>query len=264
MLIDTHSHLHFHKSFPDYQEVLERAELAGVSRQILIGCDLHDSLKACELAGKYAQLNWVMGIHPHEANQINSENLRTMRDILTGKGEFSGLAKLPVAIGEIGLDYYRNLQPVEDQQRGFRQLLELAKEFGLPVVIHMRDAFEDGARIMEESGIKNAVLHCFSGSMKEADWAWARGFMVSFTGVVTYPKNTALMEVARMAPPDKYMLETDCPFLAPQVHRGKRCEPAFVRDIAVHVAELRGETLEKVARETTANGERFFSLSSLS
>jgi len=260
MLIDTHSHLHFHKSFPDYQEVLERAREAGVTRQILIGCEMSDSLRACQFAQQHDQLNWVIGIHPHEANQVTEENLKIIRQVLGRTGEFSDLKKLPVAVGEIGLDYFRNIQSPDKQREGFRKLLEIAMEFDLPVVIHIREAFDDARKILEESTVKKAVLHCFSGGMEQADWAWERGFLTSFTGSVTYPKNTVLMEVAKKAPAEMYMLETDCPYLPPQIHRGKRNEPAYVLDIAKHVAELRGISLESVAAETTGNAEKFFYL----
>lgn len=260
MLIDSHSHLHFHKSFPDYEEVLQRAKEAGVSRQVLIGCEMSDSLRACQFAQQHEELSWVIGIHPHEINQVTPENLKIIRDVLGRGGEYSDLKKLPVAVGEIGLDYYRNIQSPELQREGFRELLKVALDFDLPVVIHMRDAFEDCRKIMEEMKVKKAVLHCFSGGLEQADWAWERGYLTSFTGSVTYPKNTVLMEVAKKAPDDLYMLETDCPFLAPQNHRGKRNEPAFVLDIARHVAMLRGHSLEQVAKHTTVNAERFFGI----
>ncbi len=260
MLIDSHSHLHFHKSFPDYPEVLERAREAGVTRQVLIGCEMSDSLRACEFAQKHEELSWVIGIHPHEANQINNDNLRIIRQVLTRTGEYSGLKKLPVAIGEIGLDYYRNIQTPELQREGFRRLLELAGEFDLPVVIHIREAFEDSRKILEEMNVKKAVLHCFSGSLEQADWAWERGFLTSFTATVTYPKNTVLMDIVRRVPQSLYMLETDCPFLPPQTHRGQRNEPAYVKEIALQVAQLRGQSVEQVAEETTANAVKFFRL----
>ena len=130
----------------------------------------------------------------------------------------------------------------------------------MPVVAHIRDAFEDASRVILESGIKKLVLHCFTGGPEQADWAWSKGFLTSFTGIVTYPKNTVLMEVVKKAPDDLFMLETDCPYLPPQSHRGKRNEPAFVKEIADHVAELRGVSVEEVARITTNNALRFFAI----
>lgn len=259
-LIDTHSHLHFVKEFPDRDEVLLRAEAAGVGKQVLVGTEMSDSVEA----GKFVQardgLVWTVGVHPHEANQVTPGNLARLRDMLTGKGEFAEWKKLPVAIGEIGLDYFRNLQPVEVQKKAFQEQLELALELDLPVVIHIRDAYPDAMEILEESGNKKVVMHCFSGGMKEAEWAWERGFMTSFSGVVTYPKNLELQEVVRRAPAELFVVETDCPFLAPQVFRGKRNEPAFVAETAKFIAQLRGESLEVVAAQTTSNAEKFFGI----
>lgn len=260
MLIDSHSHLHFHKDFPDWKEVIERAEAAGVTRQVLIGCEMRDSERAANFVQDKPSLDWVLGIHPHESQDITADNLRRMREMIRREGEFAVLEKRPVGVGEIGLDYFRSPHSPDVQQQGFREQLEIALEFDLPVVVHVRDAFEDAAKILRDSGVKRAVLHCFSGGPEQADWAWSHGFLTSFTGIVTYPKNTVLMDIVRRAPSNLYMLETDCPYLAPQVHRGKRNEPAFVRDIAEHVAELRGETLETVAAQTTANAIRFFDL----
>jgi TatD DNase family protein len=260
MLIDSHSHLHFHKDFPDWQEVLQRAEAAGVTRQVLIGCEMRDSERAANFVQDKPGLDWVAGIHPHESHEITEENLRRLGEMIRLEGEFAAWAKRPVAVGEIGLDYFRSPHAPAIQQSGFRRQLELALDSALPVVVHIRDAFEDAAAILRESGVKRVVLHCFSGGLEQADWAWSHGFLTSFTGIVTYPKNTVLMDVVRRAPSHLYMLETDCPFLAPQVHRGRRNEPAYVREIAEHVARLRSESLETVAAQTTANARAFFGL----
>lgn len=259
-LIDSHSHLHFHKSFPDFDEVIERAVLCGVTKQVLIGCEMKDSMRACEFAQDKDSVNWTIGVHPHDSNEVTDENLNKIREILSGSGNYASLKKGPVAVGEIGLDYCRNFHPPEVQKAAFEKQLMLAIEFSLPVVIHVRDAFDDIKDIIEGSGVKRLVFHCFSEGLEQAEWAWNRGFLTSFTGSVTYPKNTSLMDVVKNVPANMYMLETDCPFLPPQVHRGKRNEPAFVRDIAEHVAELRGESLEKVAADTTSNAEIFFNI----
>lgn len=259
-LIDSHSHLHFHKSFPDFDEVIERATLCGVTKQVLIGCEMKDSMRACEFVQDKTFLNWTIGVHPHDSNEITDENLKKIRGILAREGEYASIEKGPVAVGEIGLDYYRNFHSPEVQKKAFEKQLQLAMEFGLPVVIHVRDAFDDIRSIIDGSGVKKLVFHCFSEGLVQAEWAWNRGFLTSFTGSVTYPKNTVLMDVVKNVPANMYMLETDCPFLPPQVHRGKRNEPAFVRDIAEHVAELRGETLDKVAMDTTSNAEKFFEI----
>lgn len=253
--IDTHSHIHFLKSFPDAEEVLARAAAAGVTKQVLVGCNMEDSWAAAKFVSGRENLAWTIGIHPHDANQATADNLNKIRAVLSGEED---LGKLPVAVGEIGLDYFRNLQPQDVQQKAFADLLQLALEFDLPVVVHIRDAYEDAFKILAEAGNKKVILHCFSGGMKEADLAWSRGYITSFSGVVTYPKNTELQEVARQAPERLLVLETDCPYLSPQVHRGERNEPAYVIDTAKFVAELRGIELEKIAEITSANAERAF------
>jgi len=255
--IDTHSHIHFVKSFADQAEVLQRAEAVGVVKQVLVGCNMEDSWAAAEFVRDKGNLAWTIGIHPHDANEATEDNLNKIRAVLSGK---ENLGKMPVAVGEIGLDYFRNLQPVDVQQKAFAELLKIAVEFDLPVVVHIRDAYEDAFRILEEVGNKKVILHCFSGGMKDAELAWSRVYVTSFSGVVTYPKNTELQEVARVAPENLFVLETDCPFLAPQVHRGQRNEPAYVVDTAKFVAELRGQSLEKIAEITTRNSENLFKL----
>ncbi len=257
-LIDTHSHIHFRKEFPDFQAVLERAEAAGVSQQVLVGCDMNDSMAAYQMASGLDNLAWTIGIHPHEADQCTAENMAKIRDILSGEGR--NIKKLPVAIGEIGLDYFRNLQPHDLQKKAFLQLLDLAKEFDLPVVVHIRDAYEDALEILDDAGNKKVILHCFSGGMKEADLAWSRGYITSFSGVVTYPKNTELQEVARRAPENLLVVETDCPYLAPQVHRGQRNEPAFVLETAKFITELKSLSLERLAEITTENAKLMFGI----
>ncbi len=255
-VIDTHSHIHFLKEFPDVEEVILRAENAGVSKQVLVGCNMDDSKLAHDFALRSANFAWTLGIHPHDANQANSLNLDIIRSICAG-GEY--VKKKPAAIGEIGLDYYRNLQPVDVQKKAFRDMLAIAMEFDLPVVVHIRDAYEDAFAILAESGIKKVVLHCFSGGVKEAELAWKRGYVTSFSGVVTYPKNVELQKCASIAPLDKFVVETDCPFLAPQAKRGQRNEPAFVVETLKFIAELRSANFDELTASTTANAENIFS-----
>lgn len=255
--IDTHSHIHFLKSFPDQEEVLKRAEEAGVGKQVLVGCNMEDSRDAAKFVGQRENLAWTIGIHPHDANQATEENLSTIRAVLSGEEKWG---KLPVAVGEIGLDYFRNLQPQKVQQKAFRDLLQIAREYDLPVVVHIRDAYEDAFTILEEVGNKKVILHCFSGGLKEADLAWSRGYITSFSGVVTYPKNTELQECARRAPDNLFVVETDCPYLAPQAYRGQRNEPAYVIETAKFIAELREVSAEAIAELTTANAEKTFGI----
>lgn len=254
-VIDTHSHIHFSKEFPDLIDIMERSIQAGVFKQVLVGCNLEDSKMAYELAKKNINLAWTIGIHPHDANLATRENLELIKDICSGK---NWTEKRPAAIGEIGLDYFRNLQPLDVQKRAFFELLQLSNQVGLPVVVHIRDAYADAFDILKESGVKKVILHCFSGGIKEAELAWSRGYITSFSGVVTYPKNLELQKCAEIAPSQQFVVETDCPFLAPQSKRGQRNEPAFVMDTLKFIADLRQDSFEKIAMETTDTAEKFF------
>lgn len=261
MLIDTHSHIHFSKEFPDQVDVLARAQASGVGKQVLVGCNIRDSREAYSFAKDKNDLVWTVGIHPHDVgNEFNQENIALMREVLAGSWNGEELVKMPVAVGEIGLDYFRNLSPVDIQKQSFAEMLGVAKEFDLPVVVHIRDAYEDAFQILADSGHTKIVLHCFSGGLKEADLAWSRGYITSFSGVVTYPKNLELQEVVKRAPNNLFMVETDCPFLAPQKFRGQRNEPAFVAETARFIAELRGVEPVLVAGLTTANAESLFNI----
>lgn len=261
MLIDTHSHIHFSKEFPDQIEVLGRAQSAGVDKQVLVGCNMTDSAQACAFSKDKPGLAWTIGIHPHDVGkEFNQENLALIREVLNGAWKGQELSKMPVAIGEIGLDYFRNLSPVDIQKQAFAEMLSLAKEFDMPVVVHIRDAYDDAFQILNDSGHSKIVLHCFSGGLKEADLAWSKGYITSFSGVVTYPKNLELQEVAKRAPENLFVVETDCPFLAPQKFRGQRNEPAFVAETARFIAELRGISFEQVSVLTTTNAEMFFKI----
>lgn len=261
MLIDTHSHIHFSKEFPDQIEVLARSRIAGVKKQVLVGCNMADSAQAYAFSKDKPELAWTIGIHPHDVGkEFNEENMATMREVLTGQWKGEAIVKMPVAVGEIGLDYFRNLSPVDIQKEAFAAMLGLAKEFDLPAVVHIRDAYDDAFKVLADTGHAKIVLHCFSGGLKEADLAWSKGYITSFSGVVTYPKNLELQEVAKRAPENLFVVETDCPFLAPQKFRGQRNEPAFVAETARFIAALRGIDQDMVDQLTTANAERLFKI----
>lgn len=223
MFIDIHAHLHVREFDNDRDEVIKRAQEAGVSKMINVGFDVEGNFQALALAKKYDFIWATMGIHPHLASEWNDQVAAKIFD--TAKKE-----ERIVALGEMGLDYYKNFQPKELQQKVFREQLKLARELGLPVIVHCRDAFEDAFKILSEEKIERVLLHCFTGTMEEAQEGWKRGYGTAFTGIITYPKATALREVVKMCPADKLFIETDCPYLAPQEHRGKRNEPAFIRE----------------------------------
>ncbi len=252
MLIDSHAHLEMKEFDADRREVIERAGLAGVDCIITVGTNAGLSRKALSIARQYKNIYATVGVHPHDAARAGEKTL----------DELKTLASDPkvVAYGEIGLDYFRNISPREKQIEMFTRQLELASELKLPVIIHDRDAHEQTLRLVKASSIRSGVFHCFSG-----DWTMARqcidlGFFISIPGVVTFDKSGVLRDVVRHAPLDSILLETDCPYLTPAPHRGKRNEPSFIVHTAKKVAEIRGQEWEEVAGAAAANTRKLFRL----
>jgi TatD DNase family protein len=252
MLIDTHAHLDFPEFASDLEAVLGRARTAGVQEIVTIGIDLTSSEKAVELAKIHPEVYATVGIHPHDAEALSEKQLKALET----------LAQAPrvVALGEVGLDYYRDRQPRPIQRQCLRQQMEIACKTGLPVVFHVREAHADFLSIATEyaAKLRGGVLHCFSGDWTVAERCLDLGFYLSIPGTVTFPKAQTQQEVVRRAPLDRLLVETDAPYLAPVPHRGKVNEPAFVRYTAAKVAELRGCSLEEVARQTTINAHKIF------
>jgi TatD DNase family protein len=246
-LFDTHAHLHFPEFAGDLGAVLERARAAGVRRMLTIGTDVEGSRAAVALAGREPDVWAAVGIHPHDAAAADEAALAEI-------GRLAGAPRV-VAVGEIGLDFFRNLSPPDAQARVFRDLLALARRLGKPVLIHCRDAHADVLRVLEEAavGAVGGIMHCFSGDVTVARRCLDLGLLISLAGPVTYPKVRALEEVARFVPGDRLVIETDCPFLPPQGYRGKRNEPAYLALTAARVAELRGEPLPPLAARLSAN-----------
>ena len=255
MFTDTHSHIHFTNEFPDIEAVLRRAMTAEVSKQIIVGCTPKDSIQALNFVKSNSGLQlWsTLGVHPHNADECTDVVLDRYRELAISESKI-------VALGELGLDYFRNLQPKNVQIKAFKAQLKLAKELDLAVVVHVRDAWDDALKILKEAGNKKVVLHCFTGDLDVAQECWSRGYYTSFSGVVTYPKNDYLRDVAAQVPENLYLIETDCPYLTPQVVRGKRNEPAFVVETAKELAKVKMMALEDVAAQTTANAVRIFGL----
>lgn len=252
LLIDTHCHLDYQDYDSDRDEVLARAKEHGVGYIICIGATLTGSENSAKIADRYDNVFAAVGGHPHDAKDFDAASLSRIRE----------LACMPkvVAIGEVGLDYYRNISPPEVQKVLFREFLRMAGELGKPVVIHSRQANEDMLAICDEMHLKKAMVHCFSGDKEFLGKCLDRGFYVSFTCNITYKKSDALRDVLAYVPADRLCLETDGPYLSPEGHRGKRNEPMFVRLLAEKVASLRGESLDAVASATTGNAVRFFNL----
>jgi TatD DNase family protein len=251
-LVDSHVHLDLAQFDEERDSVVSRAGEAGVVCLINPGRNFESSRRAIELAERYPQVYAAVGVHPHEAAKEGAG----------AEGRFRGLAAHPrvVAIGEIGLDFFRKLSPPETQERVFRRYLRLAKELNLPAILHCRDAFPEVCVIVgeESSEALRGVLHSFSGDESFAGRLLEAGFHISFSGQITYPKSDRLRSVAEMVPIERILIETDSPFLTPQPERGKRNEPAFVRYVAEELARIKGLSFEDVERITTRNVRGLF------
>jgi TatD DNase family protein len=263
MYVDSHAHLEGHRYDQDREQVIARAREAGVDIIVAIGNGDGPVNFDCgiELAEKYDFIYATIGIHPHEASLADQAALDRMEQ----------LAKRPkvIAWGEIGLDYYYDHSPRDVQQRAFVAQMELACATKLPIVIHCRpsdnseNAWDDCLRLIEERWAPSnlgGILHCFTGNAGQAKRALDMGFMVSFAGNITFPKAHQIRDAALEVPLDRMLIETDSPFLAPIPHRGKRNEPAFVKEVARQLGELRGLSAEDVGWQTSQNFRRFFSL----
>jgi TatD DNase family protein len=250
-LIDTHTHLHCDHFDGDRAEVLERAARAGVARLVEVGYDLPSSRAALALAEAHDAIFAVVGIQPNHAHEAPPDWREEVRKL--------SMHPKVVAIGEIGLDYYRNYAPPDVQQRFFVEQLALARERGLPVVIHSREAQDDTVRVLRQAahGL-TGIMHSFSGGRGYAEACLEVGFLLSFSGPVTFPKARDLHEVAQWVPLEALLVETDCPFLSPHPFRGKRNEPARVRLVVEQVAALRQMALEDVAAAVWGNAGRVF------
>lgn len=251
-LVDSHCHLDDSKFDEDREQVIERARAAGVARMLAIGTGNGppDLEVAVRQADRYPFVFATIGVHPHDASKAIPETFERLRE----------LARHPkvLAIGEIGLDYHYDFSPRDVQRSVFERQLELAAEAGVPIVIHTREAWDDTMAILRNQWRGGGVMHCFTGDVAQASEALEIGFHLSFGGVLTFPKAEAVREAAQIVPEDKLLLETDCPYLAPVPHRGKRNEPGFIVETARRLADVRGRTTGEIARITTANFERLF------
>lgn len=254
-LIDTHAHLDSHQYEGDRQEVIQRALRAGISHMITIGCDLASSRACVKLAEQYETLYAAIGVHPHDAATLDDAALAELEQL-------AGRCSKVVAIGETGLDYYRQHCPRDVQQEAFRRQIRLARNLGRPVIIHDRDAHEDVIAILQQENASECcgVLHCFSGDSAMAQKCLDLGFYLSFPATITYPKNDLLREVVKQLPTERLLIETDCPYLSPQPLRGKRNEPALLRHTAEEVARIKGLSVVDLSRITNLNAYRLFGI----
>lgn len=253
MTIDTHAHIDMDAYDSDRQEVIQRARESGVDYIVNIGCDVESAYRSVELAEQYEFIYATAGIHPHDVKSINGTTYDELRSLLAHPKV--------IALGETGLDFYKNYSPHDVQIAHFRKQIELAKELNKPLIIHSRDAKDDTLGILSEyykdPDGRAGIFHCFSGDQEMADRALAMGFYISFSGAVTFKNAEELREVAKTIPADRLFAETDCPYLTPVPMRGKRNEPAYVNHTANKLAEIRGVTTEDIERTTALN---FFEL----
>jgi len=253
VLIDSHAHIYYRDFVVDFDEMLQRAADAGVGAILVVGTDIESSRESVALAEKYPQLYASVGIHPHDAGRVTEACYDVIRTLALSSPKV-------VAIGEIGLDFYRDRSPRDQQEIVFRRLLRLAAELDKPVIMHDRDAHDRMLTILREESVRRGVLHCFSGDAAMAAEAISMGLYISIPGTVTYPSNEALRDVVRAVSIDRMLVETDCPYLTPLPHRGKRNEPSYVRLAAEKVAVVKGLTLDDVARITTKNVADLFAI----
>lgn len=253
MFIDSHCHLNYKGLVEQQQQAIERARLAGVQGMLCIATRSSEWDQVIAIAAGHDDIWASIGIHPHEAD--SHVEIDTSRLVAAASQDHV------VGIGETGLDYYYDKSDRGRQQESFRSHIAAARETGLPVIIHMREAEEDATAIMREemaAGAFSGVIHCFTSSQEFAETALDLGLFISLSGIVTFKNAKELHAVARTIPLDRLLIETDSPFLAPVPHRGRTCEPAFVADTARFLSELRGETLEQLAAATSANFFRLF------
>jgi len=260
MIIDTHAHLMFPEFKKDFEEVLKRAKDTGISKIVNVGCDLKSCQQSLEMGAKYLELFSTLGMHPYEASLVNEDLLNEWRKIIAEN-------KKVVAIGECGLDYFKSTVDHDVQKKAFRLQIKLAQEFDLPLIIHNRDDDHDCLQVLDEMFAKgkkvSVVFHCYGSNLEFAEKLWERGIYTSFTGIVTYPNAKDVKEVVAKVPMNLFMVETDCPYLAPQAYRGKRNEPSYVTEIVREIAKLKRLSFKDVEYVATKNALEFFRIEEL-
>jgi TatD DNase family protein len=252
MLIDTHCHLDFGAFDLDRDQVIRRALEAGINYFINIGATLESCAAGCALAHKYPEVYASVGVHPHDADTFDCQAEVRLRQLAS--------ENKVVAIGETGLDYYRNLSTQENQKQAFVKQIELAKDLKLPLVIHSRQAEKNVMQILKSALPLQAVVHCFSGDESFLKECLDCGFFISYTCNITYKKAQDLREMVRLTPLDKLMLETDAPYLSPEGFRGQRNEPLQIKLLAKEVGRIKGVSFDQIAEQTTKNAKDFFKL----
>lgn len=254
-LIDSHAHLELQPLSENPAKYLERARAKGIAAVVSVGIDEEDAARNLAIAEAHEQVFACLGFHPHNASEVSDNGLARMEEL--------ALHPKVVGYGEIGLDFFRNLSPPDKQRIAFRAQIALAKRLGLPLIIHLRDAYPEGLSILESAAPyeRGGVVHCFSGTSEDAERVMNLGFYISIPGTVTYKKNEALRKIVAEIPEDRILVETDCPYLSPEPFRGRDNEPAHVLYTAKKVGDILGMSLRRVADITTANTCALFGLS---
>ena len=251
MLFDTHAHMDDRAFDEDRKELLASLPTQGIGLLMNPGCSLESSRNTVKLAKEYDYIYAAVGSHPDVADEVNETVLEEYRTLVRENPKVK-------AIGEIGLDYHYEDIPRDIQRKAFRMQMELARELNLPAIVHEREAHEDGMKVVEEFPEVTGVFHCYSGSAEMAKWLINRGWYIGFTGVLTFKNARKALEVAAAIPLDRIVLETDCPYMAPEPFRGKRNDPGKLYRMAEKLAELRGLTVEEVHAITMENGKRLY------
>jgi len=251
MLTDSHCHLFYDQIFRDIDNVLIRSKRLGVSRFICVGTNINDSLLSLDIAEKFENVYCSAGIHPHDSQDVDKDYIQQIELIMN--------SKKMIAIGEIGLDYFRNISSKKNQIKVFNELLQLAEKINKPIIFHNRDADQDIIDILSSYPNVIGVSHCFSSTLSTAKKLLDMGYYISFSGNLTF-KNSDLSKVAKYLPLDRLLVETDSPYLSPEPYRGKPNEPGRTRYVAEKLAEIHNISFESVAEQTTKNVNKLFSI----
>jgi len=254
MLVDSHAHLEMPDFKRDLEQVIRRAKESGVGYIFTVGTEKKDWKRALEIADSHPSIYAILGVHPHNAKEIDDQTYPTLRELCR-----SGKVK---AYGEIGLDFFRNLSPRDIQLKGFREQIALAKEVGLPIVVHDREAHQETLEILKSEKVEECggIIHCFSGDYEMAKACIDMGFHISIPGSITFKNAEGFREIVKRIPLESLLVETDAPFITPEPFRGKRNEPSYVRYTAQKVAEIKKVSFERVAEVTTENALRVYRL----
>ena len=252
MFFDSHAHYDSDRFDRDLDSALNAVNEAGVDYIVNIGGDIKSSLQSVLLSQKYPFVYATVGVHPHDAKNMSDGDIDILKDLASDE-------KVK-ALGEMGLDYHYDFSPRDIQKKRFCQQMELARDIGMNVVIHEREAYLDTINVIKSFKGVTGVFHCFSGAVENAREVLSLGYMISFTGAITFPNVKKAIEAARYTPLEKMMIETDCPYMAPVPHRGKRCDSSMLLYTASKIAEIKGVSLQEVAQKTKENALKFYGI----